>query len=123
MKPLWTKKDLMSAASASDPSKYFLKNIDGVWGVSIDDRTIKKGDLFVALIGDKFNGHDFIENAIGKGAHGIIVSDKKLANKYNGLLVKDTKKALKQINDIALPISDPFINSVLQVTNTSWVTL
>ncbi|MFL2830912.1 MAG: UDP-N-acetylmuramoyl-tripeptide--D-alanyl-D-alanine ligase [Candidatus Puniceispirillales bacterium] len=97
MKPLWTKKDLMSAASASDPSTYFLKNIDGVWGVSIDDRTIKKGDLFVALIGDKFNGHDFIENAIRKGAYGIIVSDMKLANKYNGLLVKDTKKALKQI--------------------------
>ena len=87
----------MSAACASDPSKYFLKNIDGVWGVSIDDRTIKKGDLFVALIGDKFNGHDFIENAIRKGAYGIIVSDMKLANKYNGLLVKDTKKALKQI--------------------------
>jgi len=97
LKPLWTKKDLMSAASASDPSTYFLKNIDGVWGVSIDDRTIKKGDLFVALIGDKFNGHDFIENAIRKGAYGIIVSDMKLANKYNGLFVKDTKKALKQI--------------------------
>ena len=88
MKPLWTKKDLMSATSASDPSKYFLENVNGIWGISINDRTLKKGDLFIALKGDKFNGHDFIENAIGKGAHGIIVSDKKLANKYNGLLVK-----------------------------------
>ena len=93
----------MSAASASDPSTYFLKNIDGVWGVSIDDRTIKKGDLFVALIGDKFNGHDFIENAIRKGAYGIIVSDKKLANKYKALLVEDTKKALEQIKATSTP--------------------
>ena len=97
MKPLWTKKDLMSAASASDPSTYFLEKVNGVCGVSIDDRTINKGDLFIAIIGDKFNGHDFIENAIRKGAYGIIVSDKKLANKYNGLLVKDTKTALKQM--------------------------
>ena len=43
---------------------------------SIDDRTINKGDLFIAIIGDKFDGHDFIENAIKKGAYGIIVSNK-----------------------------------------------
>ena len=46
MKPLWTKKDLILATGASDPSSYFLENVNGIWGVSIDDRTIKKGDLF-----------------------------------------------------------------------------
>ena len=61
MKPLWTKKDLMSATSGSDPSKYFLENVNGIWGISINDRTLKKGDLFIALKGDKFNGHDFIK--------------------------------------------------------------
>ena len=97
MKPLWTKKDLMSATNALDPSSYFLENFNGVWGVSIDDRTIKKGDLFISLIGDKFDGHDFIEDAIRKGAYGIIVSNKRLANKYKALFVEDTKKALIQI--------------------------
>ena len=97
MKPLWTKKDLMSATNALDPSSYFLQNYNGVCGVSIDDRTINKGDLFIAIIGDKFDGHDFIENAIKKGAYGIIVSNKMLANKYKALLVKDTTKALEQI--------------------------
>ncbi len=97
MKPLWTKKDLISATNALDPSSYFLENFDGVWGVSIDDRTIQKGDLFIALIGDKFDGHNFIENAIRKGAYGILVSDKKLACKYKGLLVEDTNDALRQI--------------------------
>ena len=94
----------MSAANASDPSTSFLENVNGVWGISIDDRTIKKGDLFIALIGNKFNGHNFIENAIRKGAYGIIVSDIKLANKYNGLFVKDTKKALKQIATFSLSL-------------------
>ena len=97
MTPLWTKKELIVAANAIDPSSNFLGNVSGIWGVSIDDRTIKKGDLFIALKGDKFDGHDFVENAIKKGAYGIMVSDKKLANKYKALLVKDTKIALKQI--------------------------
>ena len=97
MKPLWTKDELMMATNALDPSSNFLEKVNGVWGVSIDDRTIKKGDLFIALKGDRFNGHDFIENALRKGAYGIIVSDKKLADKYKALLVRDTKTALKQI--------------------------
>ena len=87
----------MVAANAIDPSSNFLDKVNGIWGISIDDRTIRKGDLFIALKGDKFDGHDFIENAIKKGAYGIIVSDKKLADKYKALLVKDTKTALKQI--------------------------
>ena len=97
MKPLWTKKELMVATNVRDPSSNFLEDADGVWGVSIDDRTIKKGDLFIALKGDKFDGHDFIDSAIRKGAYGIIASDKKFVSKYNALLVKDTKRALKQI--------------------------
>ncbi len=97
MKPLWTKKELMVATDAKDPSSNFLENMDGIWGVSIDERTIEKGDLFIALKGDKFDGHDFIESAIRKGACGIIVSDKKFADKYKALFVKDTKTALKKI--------------------------
>ena len=62
----------MSATNALDPSSYFLQNYNGVCGVSIDDRTINKGDLFIAIIGDKFDGHNFIENAIKKGAYGDV---------------------------------------------------
>ena len=92
----------MSATNALDPSSYFLQNYNGVCGVSIDDRTINKGDLFIAIIGDKFDGHDFIKNAIRKGAYGILVSDKKLAYKYKGLLVKDTNNALYLLASILL---------------------
>ena len=35
---------------------------------SIDSRSIKKGQLYIALKGDNFDGHDFVEEALKKGA-------------------------------------------------------
>ena len=92
--PLWTKKDLMSACQASDPTSNFLNNFENIDGISIDDRTIKKGELFIALIGENFDGHNFIESAISKGACGVLVSNIKMAEKFNGLFVDNTKEAL-----------------------------
>ena len=66
--PLWTKQDLMTACKASDPTSNFLRDFDNICGISIDDRTIKKGELFIALIGENFDGHKFIESAISRGA-------------------------------------------------------
>jgi UDP-N-acetylmuramoyl-tripeptide--D-alanyl-D-alanine ligase len=42
-------------------------------GVSIDSRTVKAGELFFALRGDRFDGHNFISKAIDLGAAGILV--------------------------------------------------
>ncbi len=44
-------------------------------GVSTDSRAIAPGDLFVALIGDRFDGHRFLEAAAAAGAGGAVVSD------------------------------------------------
>lgn len=46
-----------------------------VKGVSIDSRTLKPGEVFVAIKGDRFNGHSFIDAARKKGAKAIVVSD------------------------------------------------
>ena len=97
MRTLWTKKDLIEATNAIDPTLNFMNKIIGISGISIDDRTIEPGDLFIAFKGNKYDGHDFVKSAISKGAGGIIVSDLKLAKKYNGLLVNDTNKALLNI--------------------------
>ena len=43
-------------------------------GISIDSRTIKKGNLFIAIKGDKFDGNNYIRHAISKGAKVIIHS-------------------------------------------------
>ncbi len=45
-------------------------------GVSIDSRTVAAGDLFVALPGERFDGHDYVDAALGKGAAaGMIARD------------------------------------------------
>ena len=61
-------------------------------GVSIDTRTISKGDLFIAIKGKTFDGHDYIENAILKGASAII-SSKRISSikKIPMILVRSTR--------------------------------
>lgn len=68
MKTLWNAQDITKATGGQ---------CAGTWqasDVSIDSRTVKQGDLFVALKGPQFDGHDFLKAAIEKGASGILVS-------------------------------------------------
>lgn len=49
-------------------------NVSGlIEGVSTDSRNIAEGELFVALRGDNFDGHDFVDEAIQRGARAILV--------------------------------------------------
>lgn len=70
-------------------------------GVSIDSRAIKKDNLFLAIKGDRFDGHDFILDAVKKGASCAVISQKDLVDKIQGkiplILVKDTTKALGEL--------------------------
>jgi UDP-N-acetylmuramoyl-tripeptide--D-alanyl-D-alanine ligase len=50
--------------------------INRVW---TDTRTLSKGDLFVALRGESFDAHDFLDQAKGAGAGAVVVSDARLA--------------------------------------------
>lgn len=43
-------------------------------GVSTDSRSIREGDLYVALVGERFDGHDFVAAALAGGARGAVVS-------------------------------------------------
>jgi UDP-N-acetylmuramoyl-tripeptide--D-alanyl-D-alanine ligase len=61
--------------------------------VSTDSRTVQRGDLFVALRGENFDGHDFVEQTSGRGAVGAMVEEKwpGAAPKGFGLIrVRDT---------------------------------
>jgi UDP-N-acetylmuramoyl-tripeptide--D-alanyl-D-alanine ligase len=49
-------------------------------GYSIDTRTIQFGELFFAVRGERFDGHDFVQNAFEKGACAAVVSQEKLAS-------------------------------------------
>lgn len=67
-------------------------------GVSIDSRTIQKQGIFIAIEGPRFDGHDFIQETVGKGAAVVVVSKKIVCPKDIAVIrVKDTTKALGQI--------------------------
>src|SRR5579864_1903119 len=70
-------------------------------GVSIDSRTVRAGELFVAIHGPSHNGHDYVEGALGRGAIGAMVGESE-AGRYSEavrakcLVVADTFAGLKQ---------------------------
>jgi UDP-N-acetylmuramoyl-tripeptide--D-alanyl-D-alanine ligase len=57
---------------AGDPSLSVKRRIRAI---STDSRSIRRGDLFVALQGDRFDGHQFVPAVLAKGAVGAIVHD------------------------------------------------
>ncbi|MFW6359080.1 MAG: UDP-N-acetylmuramoyl-tripeptide--D-alanyl-D-alanine ligase, partial [Chroococcales cyanobacterium] len=69
-------------------------------GVNTDTRTLRKGEVFVALEGENFNGHDFLENAIAKGAIALIINRNYSVNLSRNIpqfRVEDTLKAYQKI--------------------------
>jgi UDP-N-acetylmuramoyl-tripeptide--D-alanyl-D-alanine ligase len=70
-----------------------------VGSVCIDSRTVKKGELFIAIKGDVFDGHDFIDGIIAKGVRVLIVHKavKVSDPKISVIRVKDTIRALGDI--------------------------
>lgn len=63
--------------------------------VSTDSRQIEPGDLYVALVGDRFDGHDFLSEVVKKGAAGVVVSRRpEKALPVPVVLVADTLRGL-----------------------------
>ena len=74
------------------PSGILEQNIQGV---KVDSRQIRKGDLFLATVGERTDGHRFIPGVFEKGAL-CAVSQQKLTDPAGPyILVKDTLQALK----------------------------
>ncbi len=97
MTALWTSQDAAAATSGRN---------GGTWqasGVSIDSRTVEAGDLFVALSGPKFDGHDFVAGALARGGAAAVVSKQppKLDSDAKLLMVGDTQAALEALGRAA----------------------
>jgi len=67
-------------------------------GVSIDSRTIREDDIFFALRGERFNGHDFLNDALSMAGGAVVDSSRVLlpANK-TVIQVNDTLRALQDL--------------------------
>jgi UDP-N-acetylmuramoyl-tripeptide--D-alanyl-D-alanine ligase len=69
-------------------------------GVSIDSRTLKPGELFVAIRGDRFDGHRFVDGAVDRGAMGAVVAapiDATSSRASVLIRVDDTTRALQLV--------------------------
>jgi UDP-N-acetylmuramoyl-tripeptide--D-alanyl-D-alanine ligase len=73
-------------------------------GISTDSRTIAEGELFIALKGDRFDGHHYALEALKKKAGGVVIEEDKIRDiRWNGyrpsavIAVKDTLRALGDI--------------------------
>ena len=56
-RPLWTSKEVSEALGVPSQAEWQAQ------GVSIDTRTLSHGDIFVAIRGDRLDGHDYVSNA------------------------------------------------------------
>lgn len=110
--PLWTFAEL----EATMGGRLFGSQPKAVYGVSIDSRTTQPGDLFFAIKGDNFDGHDFVTKSFRQGASLAIVSEDKLPalGRTAGpfLVVADVLEALQKLGMAARARSEARIVAV-----------
>lgn len=101
MTPLWTSQDATAATGGQSVIEW------QATGVSIDTRTIRPGDLFVALKADR-DGHEFVAMALQKGAAAALVTHhpEGVAAGAPLLIVPDVLTALEALGRVARARTD-----------------
>ncbi|MDK2847525.1 MAG: UDP-N-acetylmuramoyl-tripeptide--D-alanyl-D-alanine ligase [Desulfuromonadales bacterium] len=93
------------------------ERVDGmVTGVSTDSRSLRSGDLFVPLRGPRFDGHDFLVQAIRGGAAACLSEEVIAGLSVPVIRVADTLRAL---GDLAGALRQDFDGPVVAVTGSS----
>lgn len=90
----------MCAWISSEVNKYFSTKLPDSWrarDLSIDTRTLSKDDIFVALKGLKFDGHDYVNHAFEAGASAVLV-DHVVPSSFDKpqIVVQDVLEGLRQ---------------------------
>ena len=95
MSRLWAL-DAMTAAMRAEGAGALPADVNGI---SIDSRTLVKGDAFFAIKGENRDGHDFVEDALKAGA-GLAVLEREQCDRFAGaplLIVPDVLEALRDL--------------------------
>ncbi len=93
-----------------------------VYGISTDSRLVEKGNIFIALQGENFDGHDFVQKVVEKGAASVLISNpsmldlEKLDKAVSVIKVSDTLQAL---GDLAHNYRQRFSLPVIGITGSS----
>ncbi len=98
-----------------------------VYNISTDSRTIKRGDFFIPLVGENYDGHDFVGSAIKKGASGFVFESGykekltlwkkniKLKN-FNNLIILQADNNLIFLENIAYSYIRKFNPTIIGIT-------
>ncbi len=93
--PLWTRDEIVAATGAAVRGGFSAAN-----GASIDTRTVAPGDLFFAITGEARDGHDFVRDALSKGAAAAVISVERAAEFRDAgphLVVPDVLQAMREL--------------------------
>ncbi len=117
--PIWTLSDVLEATEG----KLLGGGAESTFnGISTDSRQISPGNLYVALSGERFDGHHFVAAALDGGASGVLLSNPesvdvaKLTGRACIIRVQDTLKAL---GDLAQAYRLRFSIPVIAITGSS----
>src|SRR5579862_2432847 len=105
---------LNDAAMATGAQVLAPQRFPSMLHVVTDTRSIAAGDTFLALRGERFDGHAFVRDALKKGAAAIVVDDPDVVPEgVPALLVADTKRAYM---DLAAAARRNFGGHVVAIT-------
>ncbi len=90
-----------------------------ITSISTDSRTIKPGELFVALRGENFDAHDFIQQVAGRGAAGAIIAQNALADLPGHFAVLRATDTLIAYQDLATNYRKSLPLKVLGITGSN----
>ncbi len=74
------------------------KNID-ITGISYNSKTTKKGDIFVCLVGEHTDGHEYVQSALENGAAALLVERKVSGTRIPQVVVSSTRHKIADIAD------------------------
>ena len=87
-------------------------------GISFDSSKVKKDNIFFAIHGNKFDGNDYIDNAIKNGAK-VIVSEKKNLKKRENIIFLYSSNVRKLLANISFKILGKKPKKIVAVTGTN----
>ena len=95
-------------------------NFKTIKAVTIDSRNVPADSLFIAIEGEKFDGHNFVNAAVKNGAIAVVINETKISDfddlKVPLICVKDTTKAL---GDIAKAWRNKLTTKIIGITGSA----
>jgi len=117
--PLFTVEQVLQATKGALLSPTAVKMFQGL---TTDSRQVSDGNLFIALKGDNFDGHDFVATALDNGARGLLIHDEakiKIVPGAEKAVVIKVNNTLQALGDLAGAYRRSFSIPVIGLTGSS----